>query len=208
MAGGSSSRNNVQLVHLMVEHCLSYNVSQDEAVRLLQAEAGVEPDLTRLVWSKLEEDNPHFFDAYSSRLTLLKQALDANALMQRLLHLQQQQEQEHEQQQSRQFASPAPPPALDDVQPPAKTESDASSPFALGRQSSGVPPQPPDPMLQQQQDDVADAGVPRVPSGSDLLNVDLAEPSFLPDGASAPTESLTRAHSRPSLTALDLPSIG
>ena len=37
---------------------MSYNVSQDEAVRLLQAEAGVEPDLTRLVWSKLEEDNP------------------------------------------------------------------------------------------------------------------------------------------------------
>jgi hypothetical protein len=51
-------------------------------------------------------------------------------------------------------------------------------------------------------------GAPTVISGSDPLSVELIEPSLVPDGASAPTESLTHAHSRPSLTALGLPSIG
>lgn len=54
---------------------------QGEVVAALQARANVEPSLTHLVWQKLEEQNPDFFNAYDIQLRLKDQILVFNCLV-------------------------------------------------------------------------------------------------------------------------------
>ncbi|CAK4815618.1 unnamed protein product [Aphanomyces euteiches] len=46
-----------------------------------QAQANVDPNFTRTVWQKLEEQNPSFFEAYALHLTLKEQILTFNYLV-------------------------------------------------------------------------------------------------------------------------------
>ena len=47
----------------------------------LQRQAKVEPEFTRLVWQKLEEQNPDFFRMYTMRLKLKDQIAMFNYLL-------------------------------------------------------------------------------------------------------------------------------
>lgn len=59
-------------------------LTQSEVMSVLQQHARIEPEFTRLVWEKLEEQNRDFFDAYYLRMRLKEQAraapLSARAL--------------------------------------------------------------------------------------------------------------------------------
>ncbi|KAK9814296.1 hypothetical protein WJX72_003573 [[Myrmecia] bisecta] len=61
------SAQDVQKVHYAIEVCLMRCLSQAETVVCLQRQ-GVQPAFTRIVWQKLEEQNPSFFKEYSAKL--------------------------------------------------------------------------------------------------------------------------------------------
>ena len=52
-----------------------------QVVYTLQQQAKVEPGFTQLVWQKLEEQNPEFFQAYYTRLKLKDQIVLFNHLL-------------------------------------------------------------------------------------------------------------------------------
>ena len=52
-----------------------------QVVYTLQQQAKVEPGFTQLVWQKLEEQNPDFFQAYYTRLKLKDQIVLFNHLL-------------------------------------------------------------------------------------------------------------------------------
>ncbi|AES81257.2 putative angiotensin-converting enzyme 2 [Medicago truncatula] len=56
-------------------------MSPKEVANSLLNEAKIEPKFTELVWQRLEEQNPEFFQAYYTRLALKKQIEEFNKLM-------------------------------------------------------------------------------------------------------------------------------
>jgi uncharacterized protein (TIGR01589 family) len=84
-AGGAApedvSAEDISLVQNLIERCLQLYMPRDEVVAVLRAQAAVEPGFTRLVWGKLEEQNPAFFAAYRLRLKLRAQVVMFNHLL-------------------------------------------------------------------------------------------------------------------------------
>nr|XP_018682953.1 PREDICTED: uncharacterized protein LOC103987795 isoform X2 [Musa acuminata subsp. malaccensis] len=75
------SREDIELVQNLIEHCLQLYMNRGEVVRTLSDRARIEPGFTTLVWKKLEEENPDFFRAYYIRLKLKKQIILFNHLL-------------------------------------------------------------------------------------------------------------------------------
>ncbi|CAL9763102.1 unnamed protein product [Musa acuminata subsp. burmannicoides] len=75
------SREDIELVQNLIEHCLQLYMNKGEVVRTLSDRARIEPGFTTLVWKKLEEENPDFFRAYYIRLKLKKQIILFNHLL-------------------------------------------------------------------------------------------------------------------------------
>ena len=68
-------------VQNLIERCLNQYMTQAEVIATLQVQADVDPALTCLVWSKLEEANPDFFLSYDVRLKLKDQVVAFNYLV-------------------------------------------------------------------------------------------------------------------------------
>ena len=68
----------IQLVQNLVERCLQLYLNQREVVQILHEQAKIEPGFTGLVWQKLEEQNPDFFQAYYARLIVKEQLVVFN----------------------------------------------------------------------------------------------------------------------------------
>ena len=75
------SCEDIQLVQNLVERCLQLYMNQPEVIHTLQFQAKVEPGFTKLVWQKLEEQNPEFFKAYHTRLRVKDQIILFNHLL-------------------------------------------------------------------------------------------------------------------------------
>jgi uncharacterized protein (TIGR01589 family) len=54
--------NDVQKLHCMIECCLLNNLNALETEATLHKIYGISPCITRIVWQKLEESNPEFFE--------------------------------------------------------------------------------------------------------------------------------------------------
>ena len=60
---------------------LIFSPPQAQVVSTLQLRAQIEPAFTRLIWQKLEEQNPDFFRMYAVRLKLKDQIVMFNYLL-------------------------------------------------------------------------------------------------------------------------------
>ena len=78
------SGNDIQLVQNLIERCLQLYMDKKGVVNTLQTQAGIEPGFTSLVWQKLEEQNPEFFNAYKTRLKIQEQVQVFNHLLEQL----------------------------------------------------------------------------------------------------------------------------
>ncbi|KAI5074459.1 hypothetical protein GOP47_0010420 [Adiantum capillus-veneris] len=77
-AGGEGRRiscEDIQLVQNLIERCLQLYMNRQEVISTLLNQAKIEPGFTGLVWQKLEEQNPVFFEAYYVRLKLKRQIM-------------------------------------------------------------------------------------------------------------------------------------
>lgn len=68
-------------VQNMIERCLQHYMNQREVVAALQSQCRIAPGFTSLVWRKLEEQNPSFFEAYYTRLKIKDQVNMFNYLL-------------------------------------------------------------------------------------------------------------------------------
>ena len=84
---GSYTWTQVKSVQNLIERCLSQYMTQAEVIATLQVQADVDPALTCLVWSKLEEANPDFFLSYDVRLKLKDQIVAFNYLVEQQTRL-------------------------------------------------------------------------------------------------------------------------
>lgn len=75
------SCDDIQLVQNLVERCLQLYMNVGEVTHALHHQAKVDPSFTRLVWQKLEEQNPDFFKAYHTRLRVKDQIILFNHLL-------------------------------------------------------------------------------------------------------------------------------
>lgn len=78
---GSVSAEDIQLVQNLIERCLQMYMAQEEVVKILKTQASIDPEFTKLVWSKLEEQNSEFFRCYYTRLKLKAQIIMFNHLL-------------------------------------------------------------------------------------------------------------------------------
>lgn len=81
------TREDIQQVQNLIERCLQLYMNQAEVVNTLLNQAKIEPGFTGLVWQKLEEQNPDFFKAYYTRLTVKQQITKFNQLLQQHFEL-------------------------------------------------------------------------------------------------------------------------
>ena len=81
------SGNDIQLVQNLIERCLQLYMDKKGVVNTLQTQAGIEPGFTSLVWQKLEEQNPEFFNAYKTRLKIQEQVQVFNQLLEQQMHI-------------------------------------------------------------------------------------------------------------------------
>ncbi|KAK4769116.1 hypothetical protein SAY86_027266 [Trapa natans] len=81
------SRQDIQLVQNLIERCLQLYMTRKEVMETLLLQAKIEPDFTELVWQKLEEENPEFFNAYYLRLMLKHQIIEFNKLLEQQVQL-------------------------------------------------------------------------------------------------------------------------
>ncbi|KAG1667883.1 hypothetical protein FOA52_013643 [Chlamydomonas sp. UWO 241] len=77
----------VQHVQGLIERCMTQYLPQDQVVRLLQSQAGIEPAVTKMVWAKLEERNPKFFAEYRLRSKLKEQVVMFNYLLEQQMSM-------------------------------------------------------------------------------------------------------------------------
>ncbi|OQS06490.1 hypothetical protein THRCLA_20362 [Thraustotheca clavata] len=79
--GATFSWNEILRVQNLIERCLQQCMSQEDIIVALQNQANIDPNFTRTVWQKLEEQNPSFFYAYTTHLKLKDQILMFNYLV-------------------------------------------------------------------------------------------------------------------------------
>merc|ERR1712216_318030 len=84
---GSYTWTQVKSVQNLIERCLSQYMTQAEVIATLQVQADVDPAMTCLVWSKLEEAYPDFFLSYDVRLKLKDQIVAFNYLVEQQTRL-------------------------------------------------------------------------------------------------------------------------
>ncbi|KAL3754155.1 hypothetical protein ACJRO7_001412 [Eucalyptus globulus] len=100
----SSDRGIEDNVKDLIEKCLQLYMAMDQVIIALRDNFNIEPRLTVLVWTKLQEDNPEFFRDYYIRLKLIKQISEFNQLLE-------QQRQHYEQMPQAAFEEPSLPQA-------------------------------------------------------------------------------------------------
>lgn len=81
LKSSSVSAEDVQMVQNLIERCLQLYLTQEEVVSVLREQAAIDAELTQLIWSKLEEQNPDFFRCYYTRLKLKAQIVMFNHLL-------------------------------------------------------------------------------------------------------------------------------
>jgi len=78
--GERISATEIQGVQNYIEKCLQLYMNQNEVITALHLQANIEPGFTSLVWQKLEQQNPEFFNAYNLRLRVKEQITAFNYL--------------------------------------------------------------------------------------------------------------------------------
>lgn len=79
----------IKVVQNLIECCLRLYMSQNEAITALHIQRNIEPGFIGLVWQKLEEQNPEFFQAYNIRLRIKEQISAFNFLVSQQANLMQ-----------------------------------------------------------------------------------------------------------------------
>lgn len=77
----------IRIVQDLIERCLQLFLDKDEVVKTLFEQARIQPDFTRIVWNRLEQENAEFFKAYCIKLILKKQISVFNELLEKHHHL-------------------------------------------------------------------------------------------------------------------------
>ncbi|KAJ6881524.1 hypothetical protein NC651_028192 [Populus alba x Populus x berolinensis] len=77
----------IRIVRDLIERCLLLFLDKDEVVKTLFEQARIQPDFTRIVWNRLEQENAEFFKAYCTMLILKKQISVFNELLEKQHHL-------------------------------------------------------------------------------------------------------------------------
>jgi uncharacterized protein (TIGR01589 family) len=90
----SYTQQQIREVQGMIEKCLTMYLTKDEVIAHLQ---GIEPYVIKLVWLKLEEQNPEFFHSYNIRLQIKSQIDMFNTLVKDQASLMSQQQQQLQQ---------------------------------------------------------------------------------------------------------------
>jgi len=65
-------------------------MTEEEVVHALHYQANIQPSFTKLVWKKLEEQNPEFFKAYNLKLLIKEQITAFNFLVSQQAQIMQQ----------------------------------------------------------------------------------------------------------------------
>ncbi|XP_020229143.1 uncharacterized protein LOC109810161 [Cajanus cajan] len=60
-------------VHILIERGLRRYLTKEEIVQKLRDEDEIDPELTKIVWAKLEEENEGYFQGYYATLSSLEQ---------------------------------------------------------------------------------------------------------------------------------------
>ncbi|KAG8371760.1 hypothetical protein BUALT_Bualt13G0121800 [Buddleja alternifolia] len=84
MSGGEGrklSSQELQLVQNRIEHCLQHYMNKKEVGNTLFMQDNIEPGFTELVWQRLEQENPEFFEAYYLKLLVKDQIMEFNRLL-------------------------------------------------------------------------------------------------------------------------------
>nr|ABN08000.1 Uncharacterized plant-specific domain 01589 [Medicago truncatula] len=77
------TRQDVDQVQDLIERCILLYMTPKEIVSTLHEKAKIEPKFTKIVWQKLNEQNPEFFKAYYTRLALKQQIEKFNELLEK-----------------------------------------------------------------------------------------------------------------------------
>ncbi|XP_038708471.1 uncharacterized protein LOC120003522 isoform X2 [Tripterygium wilfordii] len=78
----------IELVKNLIKRCLRLYMTTNEIVNTLHCRAKIEPGFTRVVLAELEEKNPNFFKKYHVGVTLKRQIIILNQLMERQYQMQ------------------------------------------------------------------------------------------------------------------------
>ncbi|GAA0140343.1 hypothetical protein LIER_01708 [Lithospermum erythrorhizon] len=81
MSGGEGRKIDIDMVHNCIEQCLKLYMSKKEAADTLSIQKHIEPQITELVWQRLEEQNQEFFKAYYLKLMVKEQIMEFNRLL-------------------------------------------------------------------------------------------------------------------------------
>ncbi|CAA0825815.1 Plant protein 1589 of unknown function [Striga hermonthica] len=64
-----------------IERCMQMYMNKRETVNFLATQGNIQAAVTRLVWARLERDNPEFFRAYYVMLAVQEQIIEFNKLL-------------------------------------------------------------------------------------------------------------------------------
>ncbi|GAB4851738.1 hypothetical protein Ancab_031140 [Ancistrocladus abbreviatus] len=81
------SREDIKTVQNLIEQCIQLDMDRGETMKMLHEKAKIDPGFTELVWTRLEQENQEFFDAYRLRLALKHQIIRFNELLERQAEL-------------------------------------------------------------------------------------------------------------------------
>lgn len=81
MSGGEGRKVDIDMVHYCIEQCLKLYMSRKEAARTLFIQKNIKPQITEIVWQRLEEQNQEFFKAYYLNLAVKDQIMEFNKLL-------------------------------------------------------------------------------------------------------------------------------
>ncbi|CAI9776748.1 unnamed protein product [Fraxinus pennsylvanica] len=78
--GKKISMQDIKLVENRIDRCLQHYMNKEEVVNTL-IQDNVDPRFTDIVWRRLEEQNPEFFNAYYLKLLVKEQIMEFNRLL-------------------------------------------------------------------------------------------------------------------------------
>ena len=73
--------SDVETVQNLIEKCLQLYLTKDEVISVLREQATIDAEFTKLIWGRLEGENPQFFKCYNTRLKLKAQIQMFNHLL-------------------------------------------------------------------------------------------------------------------------------
>jgi len=73
--------SDVERVQNLIEKCLQLYLTKDEVISVLREQATIDAEFTKLIWGRLEGENPQFFKCYNTRLKLKAQIQMFNHLL-------------------------------------------------------------------------------------------------------------------------------